>query len=133
MTTNTRNTRYTTGGSNEEDIEEKYHRKIDPFNKPWLEPMPLSQIDVRNDQQWEEWNSQTNALADVVINKLKNQGGRVVVSEDIRRNLQDFHGVDNRAVADNTIMKVVSDPRVIAYTDANRKNSYYIRHNPNSE
>jgi hypothetical protein len=118
--------------NNNDDPGQKYHRKIDPFDKPWLQPMSLSEVDVKNDQQWNDWNNQTNALVDVVINKLKNRGG-VVVSEDIRRDLHDFHGVNNAELANNAIMKVVADPRTIAFTDPNRKNSYYIRHNPDSE
>src|SRR5215212_4913974 len=113
--------------NNSEDFGEKYYRKIDPFSAPYLQSTPLSQVDVTNDKDWEEWNSHTSTLANTMINKLKNQGG-VVVSEDIRRNLHDFHGVRNQEVANNTIHKIVADPRTIAFTDPNRKNSYYITH-----
>jgi hypothetical protein len=50
--------------NNSEDFGEKYHREINPYNAPWLQPTPIQYVDPTNDEQWHDREDSLNIQED---------------------------------------------------------------------
>jgi hypothetical protein len=106
--------------SNSDDIGEKMHRRVTPFDAPW---MKHTDSDAATDYP--------RKLADSYIqNRLPALG--MTTSEEIKRDFRDFWNVDNEAVVSQAIWEMVIDPRTeAAFRDYNSKTnsfSYYLKY-----
>jgi hypothetical protein len=106
--------------SNNDDIGEKMHKRISPFDQPWMR---------KTDK--DAFTDYPRNLADSYIrNRLPAVG--MVTSEEIKRDFRDFWNMDNEAVAKRAIWEMVIDPRTeSAFRDYNSNTksfSYYVRY-----
>jgi hypothetical protein len=94
--------------NNDNDIDEKMHRRVSPFDAPW---MKHTDSDALTDYP--------RKLADSYIqNRLPAVG--MTTSEEIKRDFKDSWNMDNEAVASQAIREMVADPRTeAAFRDFN--------------
>jgi hypothetical protein len=103
-----------------DDISEKMHRRISPFDQPWMEH---TDSDAATDYP--------RKLADSYIqNRLP--AVRMITSEEIKHDFRDFWNMDNEAVASQAIREMVADPRTEAafhdYSSNTKTFSYYVKY-----
>ena len=106
--------------NNNDDISEKMHRRISPFDQPW---MRKTDKDALTDYP--------RKLAESYIqNRLPVVG--MTTSEEIKRDFQAFWNMDNEAVAKRAIWEMVIDPRTESsfrdYNSNTKTFSYYVKY-----